>query len=164
MLNWFRKQKTDPRLPAPEDEHDRRVLGDIKRVGWSVLNIEPDDPTTEFAYSFSVGMYHTHGHPEIIVVGLPHEVAGTIINTIGAFVILGNRIEPDRHYDDFTNAGNVFKVVHPRHYEAYCGYARWLYRNDDFPMLQMVWPLKSGHYPWDDGYPSEGAAIQPLLV
>lgn len=163
MFDWLRQPKLDPRLPAPEDEYDRAVLGDVARVGWSVIQINPDDPENEPPYSFSVGLFHTHKHPEIILMGLPHPIAGAIINSIADMVKMGARLDVDRVYDDFTNAGNVFKTVDPRYYEQYVGYALWLYRSHNFPMLQCVWPLKSGLYPWDEGYPPEGAEIQPYL-
>ena len=161
MLDWLRKPKADSGLPAAEDAHDVAILGDIAKIGWSVIQINegPANPI----YSFSVGLYHTHKHPEIIVFGLPHPVAGSIINSIGAMIVLGKKIESDRLYDDFTNSGNVFKTVDPSKYEQYCGYARWLYKGSNFPMLQCVWPLKSGQYPWDAGYPPEGAQFQPLI-
>lgn len=164
MFDWFRKPKTDPRFPPAEDNYDRAVFGDIERVGWSVLQINPEDPETEIPFSYSLGLFHSYRHPEIILLGLPHEVAGTIINGIGVTVASGERIEPNRFYDDFTNTGNVFKVVDPRHYPEYCGYALWFYHGDDFPVLQCVWPLKSGQYPWDEDYPPEGAEFQPLLA
>jgi hypothetical protein len=163
MFDFFRKPKpeTNPRLPEAKDEYDRAILGDIKRVGWSVIQINEEE--TAPPYSFSLGIFHTHKHPEIILLGLQHPVAGTIINNIGGLILLGKTIEPDKKYDDFTNSGVIFKTVNPAHYEQYVGYARWLYRGSNFPMMQCVWPLKSGHYPWDAGYPPEGARIQPLL-
>lgn len=160
VFNWFRKKKLDPRLPTPEDDYDRAVLADIARVGWSVICID-DGPTP---YQFSLGLYHSHNHPEIIIFGLPRDTGGYIINQVGGMVLLGNTIEPDRYYDDYTNTGNYFKTVDPEYYGDYCGYCRWLYRGSDFPMYQCVWPLKTGEYPWDDGYPPEGAEIQPLLA
>lgn len=160
MFNWLRKDKGDQTLPAAEDDSDRSILGDIKRVGWSVICIN-DVPTP---YQFSVGLFHSHKHPELIIFGLRQEVGGYIINQVGASIAKGTKIEPDRFYDDYTNTGNYFKTVDPKHYDEYCGYARWLYRGSNFPMLQCVWPLKSGHYPWDPEYPAEGAQIQPLLT
>ena len=114
-------------------------------------------------YSFSVGLFHTHGHPEIILLGLSHEVAGAIINEIGDAVASGQRIEPGRTYDDLASAPMAFVAADPTHYAGYVGYALWLYGGPEFPMLQCVWPLKSGHFPWDEGYDKEGAVIQPLL-
>lgn len=174
MFNWFKREKPVPgqtgvqpsraaALPTPKDDHDRAILGDIARVGWSVIQINPDNPGTKPPYSFSVGLYHTHGHPEIAMLGLPHQVAGTIINNIGGLVMLGKKIEPDRRYDEFTSSGTVFKTIDPKLYEEYFGYARWLYRSSNFPMLQCVWPLKSGLYPWDQGYPPDGGKVQPYL-
>lgn len=151
-------------LPAPEDDHDRAILGDIRRVGWSVIQINPDDENdTGPVYSFSVGLYHTHGHPEVILLGLPHEVAGPIINDIGAAVAGGRRVEPGQAYDDFASVPLAFVAVDPAHYREYVGYALWLYGGPGFPMLQCVWPLKSGHFPWDRGYDERGATVQPLL-
>jgi hypothetical protein len=151
-------------LPAPQDDYDRAILGDIRRVGWSVIQIEPDGGDYSGpAYSFSVGLLHTHGHPEIILLGLPHAVAGRIVNDIGDAVAAGQRIEPGRAYDDFANVPLAFVPVDPAHYPEYVGYALWLYGGPHFPMLQCVWPLKSGHFPWDEGYDPAGAAFQPLL-
>jgi len=150
------------RLPKPEDDYDRAILGDIKRVGWSVLQIDPEDDDDPH-YSFSVGLIQTFDHPEIILVGLSHAAAGAIINEIGGYIASGKRIKKNREYDEFASVPLVFVKVDPRHYKEYVGYALWLNGGPDFPMLQCVWPLKSGHFPWDDGYDPEAAAIQPLL-
>ena len=163
MFEWFSK-KPDDGLPEPEDRYDRAILGDIRRVGWSVIQIDPDDPAGDApSYSFSVGLFHTHQHPEIILIGMRNDFAGQIINTIGATVLLGERIESGRQYGQFANVPLAFVPVDPSYYQAYVGYALWLYGGLDFPVLQCVWPLKSGHFPWDQGYDKEGAAIQPLL-
>lgn len=151
-------------LPEPEDQRDEAILGDIRRVGWSVLQIDPDNPEDSGPrYSFSVGLFHTHDHPEIILLGLSHAAAGQIINNIGGLVLLGQRIEPGRAYHEFASVPVVFVEVDPAHYKEYVGYALWLYGGPRFPMLQCVWPLKSGHFPWDEGYDKRGAAIQPFL-
>ncbi len=63
MFSWFKKNKLEPRLPTPKDKYDRSVLADIAKVGWSVICID-DGPTP---YQFSVGLYHSHNHPEIII-------------------------------------------------------------------------------------------------
>jgi hypothetical protein len=39
----------------------------------------------------------------------------------------------------------------------------WKLPSPQFPMLQCVWPLKSGLYPWDGDYSPEGAEFQPYL-
>src|SRR5262245_41947939 len=125
-------------LPAPMDERDRAILGDIQRVGWSVIQIENEEDDPGPTYSFSVGIFHTHDHPEIILLGLSHEAAGQIINDIGAAVAGGLRIEPGRPYDDFASVPLCFVEVDKAHYKKYVGYALWLYGGPEFPMLQCV--------------------------
>ncbi len=151
------------KLPAPQDDYDRAILGDIERVGWSVIQIGNEEDYPGPPYSFSLGLYHTHGHPELILLGLGAAAAGQIINDVGDAVAAGLRIEPGRVYDEFASVPLAFVAVDPAHYKEYTGYALWLYGGPDFPMLQCVWPLKSGHFPWDEGYDQRGATIQPLL-
>lgn len=169
MFDWFRKKAPPPaevpapQLPAPQDDYDRAVLGDIRRVGWSVIQVNPDKTNPGPFYSFSLGLYHTHQHPEVILIGLRHEVAGAIINSIGGVIAAGQKIVTGRTYNTFSNNPLAFVEVDPAHYKEYVGYGLWLYGGPTFPMLQCVWPLKSGHFPWDEGYDPEGAAFQPLL-
>jgi hypothetical protein len=154
----------EKQLPEAQDDYDRAVLDDIRRIGWSVIQINPDSPDDPGPlYSFSVGLFHTHDHPEIILLGLKHAVAGQIINDIGGLVLLGQRFESGRAYDGLASVPLMFVEVDPAHYRQYVGYALWLYGGPRFPMLQCVWPLKSGHFPWDEGYDRRGATIQPFL-
>ena len=74
-------------LPQPEDDHDRKVLGDIERVGWTIIGIKEEEALP--GYCFSVGMYHTLGHPEILLMGLRAEIAAHLINDIGDAVRAG---------------------------------------------------------------------------
>ena len=153
----------EKKLPAAQNDYDRAVLGDIGRIGWSVIQINPDKPDdSDPLYSFSLGLFHTHNHPEIILLGLPHPIAGQIINNIGGLVLLGQRIEPGFN-DKLASVPLAFVEVDPGYYKQYLGYALWLYGGPHFPMLQCVWPLKSGHFPWDEGYDKRGASIQPFL-
>src|SRR5579872_7262716 len=116
------------KLPDAQDDYYRAILGDIQRIGWSVLQINPDEPDDPGPlYSFSVGLFHTHDHPEIILLGLKHSVAGQIINDIGGLVLLGRRIEPGRVYDDLASVPLAFVEVDPAHSKQYVGYALWLY-------------------------------------
>src|SRR5689334_5438210 len=69
---------TSRMLPEPEDDRDRAILAHIAEFGWSVMGIELDDEGP--SYSFSLGLYHTFGHPELIIVGQKPLVAQGLIN------------------------------------------------------------------------------------
>jgi hypothetical protein len=148
-------------LPAPEDDHDLKILGDIERVGWSVIGIEEDDNGP--GYCFSLGIYHTLGHPEILLMGLKPVIAARLINDMGDAVRAGRRFEPGCQDEDLASFPLHFIAVDRALYRKYVGYARWLYRGSDFPLLQCVWPDKQGVFPWQEGFDARFFQVQRLL-
>jgi len=83
---------------VPEDECDSKMLDDVRKFGWHVVGILGDDEGPP--YSFSVGLYLTFGHPEIVVMGMDHEAAQQTINRIGALIQSGNLFVPERRYEN----------------------------------------------------------------
>jgi hypothetical protein len=154
----MRKRK----LPTPESDGDRKMLSDIARVGWAVVGIMEDDEGPGFA--FSVGLFHTHGHPEILLIGLPWEVAYRLVNDIGTAIRGGERFEAGRRYDGLAEGyPTAFEPVARDHYREYLGTASWFYQGWDFPVLQCVWPDKAGVFPWETGYDVRFQRAQPML-
>jgi hypothetical protein len=149
-------------LPEPEDDRDRKLLADIARVGWAVIGIPEDDEGP--GYAFSVGLYRTFGHPEVILIGLPWKLSYRFINDIGAAVKAGKQYEPGREYDDLVEGyPAVFVAVDRGHYKEYLGTAGWFYRGWDFPVVQMVWCDRDRCWPWDAGKAPKYWRRQPLL-
>jgi hypothetical protein len=157
-----KKQNAGGGPPKPADEHDRKLLADVKRHGWHVLGVEQDGDGPGFAYS--VGLYRSFGHPEVIVFGLPVPVLHRIINAVGEAVRSGERFGHLDESGDVLDGYNVaFRTVERRHYADYLGYARWFYRGDDFPALECVWPDAQHRYPWHPELPAALAQRQPVL-
>src|SRR5689334_2354117 len=77
-------------LPPPQDDYDRKVFADIERTGWSVLLIHDDEGRGVPDFAYSVGLWHTFGHPEILVSGTNPQTAGRLINTIGGHIKVAN--------------------------------------------------------------------------
>lgn len=149
-------------LPTAEDDSDRKLLADIDRIGWHVVGIEEDDEGPP--YAFSVGLFHTFEHPEIIIFGLNHEVAANLINNIGEQIRNGVRyIEGEESEHIVEGYAVAFRHVPKTSYRQLVGYARWFYRSDDFPALQCIWPDPAGRFPWQEGYDHGFLSRQPLL-
>jgi hypothetical protein len=149
-------------LPEPEDESDRKLLADIERVGWALISIMEDEQGPGFTYS--VGLFHTLGQPEIVLMGLPIDVAQSLINDMGEAIRGGRRFEAGKQYDDIAAGFPLaFVGVGEQHYREYLGYARWFYHGSDFPVLQCVWPDKAGRFPWEPEYDGRYLDVQPLL-
>jgi hypothetical protein len=141
-------------LPEPEDDQDREILGHITEYGWSVIGIEEEDEAP--SYSFSVGLHHTLGVPELLIMGQKPQTAQGLINHAGELMRGGRRFTAGERAEGLLEGyPAVLVAVDPHYYREYLGYARWVYRGSDFPVLQIVWPDRDGHFPWDDDYPAQ---------
>lgn len=108
---------------TPDDDYDRKLLADVASHGWHLVGID-DDPEGP-GYVFSVGMFHTLGHPEICIFGLSNtKTMGQIINGVGDLIRSG------QSFDDWKESQEVlagyscmFRHVDPTLYREYFGYA-----------------------------------------
>lgn len=95
----------------PDDDYDRKLLHDVKEHGWHLVGIDDDEEGP--AYVFSVGMFHTLGHPEICMFGLIRtETMGQIINDIGDLIMSGHRFDDWEESDDVLDGYScMFRTV-----------------------------------------------------
>lgn len=137
----------------------------IDRVGWSVVHIYPgpDDPSTDVAFTYTVGLT-AHGHPELVLAGLPPRIAQALLNDLGLRVFdqatrftHGERLSDVlAGYDAIIIDGTPTEHLHP-------GIAFALYGRDKVRLQQLVWPDKDGLFPWESGYGYPPHA-QPLIT
>lgn len=153
--------RRSPILEVDESEDDDFVAG-IEEHGWQVVLIPEDEEGPGFAYS--VGLFRTFGHPEIILFGLDLELMHGLINNMGEDVRGGAKFEPGRRVDDVLEGYSVeFREVARRHHRDYFGYAGWFYGDDEFPAIQCVWPDMEGRFPDEPEAPDALREAQPLL-
>lgn len=167
-LGWV-AERTGPGEPwqrsptVPEEDRDTKLISDIEEVGWHVVMIPEDDDGPASAYS--IGLFQTFGHPEIIIFGLDLGLMHQMINLIGEEVRQGRQFADGESASGILEGYDVrFLQVARRHYQEHFGYARWFYKGDDFPALQCLWPDKHGRFPTDAVYPEPLRARQPLLL
>ena len=150
-------------LPTPTDDQERKLLADVEEYGWHVVAVAADDEGPGFAYS--VGFFHTFGHPEVIVFGLDTDIMIDIINGIGDQIEAGEALNDLDESGDVLEGYNIFfRTVEHRHYPEYYGCALWFYQGATFPALQCIWPDAEHHYPWHPECEPGLAAQQPLLA
>jgi Domain of unknown function (DUF4262) len=146
-----------------EDPLEQVILDNVAKYGWHINAIPEDDEGPAFAYS--IGMLQTLGHPDIIMIGQKIKTMHGIINYIGGLIREGQRFEDGGVYPGIlVGYKAAFRRVALEHYAEYLGYARWFYKRDDFPMLQCVWPSRSGYFPWEDDVPEDFSTHQPVLA
>jgi hypothetical protein len=141
---------------------DQKILDDVAQYGWHVIKVldKPDSP----GWAYSIGLYRTFNHPEVVVFGLNADLMHAIINFIGEDVRSGKQFEQDKKYPDLIEAYLcTFKTVSTAWYYPFLGYATWFYKGMDYPVLQCIWPDKKSLYPWDGGFNADWVYAQPLL-
>ena len=130
------------------DADEQTALDNIAKHGCHILHILEEGDYPRFTYS--IGIQRQTGQPELIVTGLKRELAIWVVNEYSRRVAEGEVFRPDELYDGFIGNFQVtFKEVEKQHYREYFGWARWLYRGDDFRVLQLIYPSTSGVWPWD---------------
>lgn len=148
-------------LQATLDESKRAIA----THGHAVIGITADTkskrPTPGFAYT--VGLEETYGHPELIVFGLPYEVAHGVLNDLAARIKQDSLALNDNDSDDRTLRGQrvFFRTVRSELVGKYLRIAYVL--SDSTRAVQVVWPDPFGKFPWEDGFEDRYTFAQPSL-
>jgi hypothetical protein len=144
------------------DEGERLLLANITDYGWHSVNVLEEGPNPP--WTFTIGLYDTWQHPELIIIGRSRETSQHALNTVVAG--LEHQHHPDLRgttLDLLSGIPCCFVEVSPRNYCDYVGYARWYYRGKPFPLYQIVWPSNDGHYPWSIYAADSFKRWQPVL-
>lgn len=63
-----------------EDKFEQKALDDIREYGHHVMLVGDSDEVPAFAYS--IGLFETYVHPEIIILGLRSDLAHLLLNNM----------------------------------------------------------------------------------
>jgi hypothetical protein len=152
-------------LPEPEDAFDAKLVADVREHGWHcvlVQDAEEDEAQPgEAPFAYTVGLTHTYGHPELVLVGrwqYAHGILGAAVELVHE----GTRLAPGDESDDVLEGYPVrFGAVADDRRRELLTHADWLYGHRPFAALQVILPDGAGRMPDEpdyDGYP------QPLLA
>jgi hypothetical protein len=147
-------------LPQPVDDFDAKLVGDVREYGWHCVLVGADGESDP-PYAYTVGLLHTYGHPELVLVGswqYAHGILGAAVELVGE----GARLAAGDESDDVVEGYPVrFGPVSDEQRVELLTHAEWLYGGKEFAALQLILPDGAGRMPDDagyDGYP------QPLLA
>lgn len=141
---------------------DAELLENLKEIGWQIVLIPEDEEGPGFA--FTLGLYHSFQHPEVLIMGLSMETMHQLLNNIGSEVKNGQRYIDGNESPDIIEGYNcTFRQIHRQNYHEFLGSAIGFYQNEEFSALQCVWPDKQGLYPWQQGFNEQLAERQWLL-
>jgi len=146
-----------------EDKSERKILDDIAEFGWHCVHILAEGEYVE--YSFTVGLFQTYGHPELIIFGLSSDVARQILSIAAHEAKRGAPLDMASSTDALLNGYSCcFTEVPVSEYHEHIGFCRWYYQGNDFPLYQIVWPSRTGLFPWHPDASQEFKGAQPVLA
>jgi hypothetical protein len=150
-------------MPTPRDQHEQKAVDDVQRYGLHIVHVLAEGDLPPFAYT--VGLYRTFGHPEILIYGLPKDGAHRLLNHLADNLRAGKRYTVGETSDDLLD-GYVctFRLVPPAHYREHLGWASWFNESPEFPTFQLVYPDREGRWPWQDGVSEGFRRNQPVLA
>ena len=153
-------------IPEDHKDHDKiteqTIIKNVEKYGWHIAYFESNRYAPTFAYT--IGLYKTFKHPEIISFSLNTDILVWMLNHAGGRIKNDEKIETNKLYDGFLEGYPVqFLEVKRENYSEYFGYGSWFYDWQDFPVLQLVWPDKESKFPWEEGFTKDWKSLQKLL-
>src|ERR1035441_10160050 len=137
-------------LNRPEDEHERKAIEDVRQHGVHILHVF-DDKGVAPEFSYTVGLWHAHGHPEILISGLKESLRHSLLNHLNRMIAEGREFKDGQSYTDvIDNYRCYFQEIPKIKYQDYLGWDMWFYDGDEFDAVQMLWPSVDHIYSWED--------------
>ena len=144
------------------NDFEKKLLDDVARHGWHCVQVQ--EQGQEPGYSHTVGLYKTHGHPELMIMGLQPDEAHELLGRASEQISKGHIFRADARDNVLLGDRDcLLRTVPPTAYRKYLGSAVWFYKDSpqSFPALQILWPDPDGKFPGEPGF-SLGAN-QPTL-
>jgi Domain of unknown function (DUF4262) len=146
------------RRPIAKSPADRKLLREIEKDGWTLMYITGNPASADFG--FTIGLFASYQHPEIVAVGLNPDSTRWLLNRIAEQVRAGRHFDDVHEFQDVlqNQYGCRFRRLSPKLRHDYLGTAIWFYQGDDFPALQAFIPDVNGKYPWEEGVSDDASA------
>lgn len=154
-------------LPDFHIPHADKIDWMIETSGWALEPVPPvyDSDPPRPGYSYSIGIPRRFGFAEIVVFGLtPVAVKGLVdlvLEQVGAGVDIPRGVPLAGLFDNDLRCvfADVDLTVHGHLFET----ARRWHRGLDFPMVQLLWPDRSGWLPYESGFDRAVSPAQPVI-
>lgn len=134
----------------------------VEKFGLQVIMVSSTSYSPAFAYS--IGLWETYSHPEIICFGLPDNLGHEIINDVAEIIKGGEELKIGKiYYEIFEQSKTTFLKVDQENIVDYFGAALNYYGNNNFDALELIWTDRNDRFPWEEYFEEEFVFQQPLL-
>lgn len=141
---------------------ERQILADIAATGAHLAHVP--EAAAAPGWSYTVGLWHTFAHPEVLVIGLDDESAADLLDTVADAIEQGRRFAAGEQHDGIVHGYPVrFLRVSSAQARSWCPRQGWAHGGDEVPCLQIVYPDQQGRWPWQGDVREGFRRIQPVL-
>lgn len=144
------------------NEYERKLLANIDSHGWQCTSVGAGDGQPCFSYT--IGLFHSFGCPELMIVGLPPKVAHAVLTIAANAAREGTPLDVEAPTDALVEGCSCVFVRVP---QTACGEyvlsASWYYESEAFALYQIVWRSKEGRFPWHARAGKAFRAAQPVI-
>lgn len=145
------------------DVPEQKVLDDVSEFGWHCVHVLGEAELVE--YSFTVGLFHSFGHPELVIFGLPAKIAHQVLSIAANAAKAGEPLDLSAPSDAlFENCTCFFAEIPANERYEHLGFGLWFYQGNSFPAYQVIWPSRSGLFPWHPSATVEFKRSQPIIA
>ena len=122
----------------------------VEEYGWFVAKFEATKYLPSFVYT--IGLWKTFQHPELIIFGLQLQTMHEILN-IGGELVREHKIPKIGEITDnfFESSKAVIIPVDESSMKDYFGYGIEYYQGD-FLAHQIIWTDRNNKFPWDKDF------------
>jgi hypothetical protein len=107
----------------------------VKTYGLQVQHVFGDESGPNFSYS--IGLFETYKHPEILIIGLSQSLCQIVINNMAEDIKNGKQYLPLKFYTDILDDFDCYIVqVDQSNNGEYVVQAEQYYGNSDFELVQ----------------------------
>ena len=162
-------------LPQATNESEAKAISDIETYGWHCVLVADEyhphhaeanaalgpHEVYDAAFAYTVGLWRTYGHPELILVGRWRHAHG-YLSVLAEMIGEGRRFDPGDATDEVLDGYDVrFGPVSEERRLELLTWSDWANRREPFEALQVVLPDREGRWPDDPDYTG---FPQPLLA
>lgn len=97
------------------ENNEIKALSDIEEFGCHVIKVMEGEGEPSFTYS--IGINKEQNQPDVVILGLAHELTHLMVNNYKDRLLAGEVFEPGKIYSDFLEGFDIcFVEVSKKHY------------------------------------------------
>ena len=147
--------------PSSLNDYELNILSQVEKFGWNSTHVSSDGPGQP-SFTYSTGFWLTQGQPEVILFDMPSTLAHNVLGAIFDKQSDGRCFETEKPVTGILSDEDVYLLpVQKAAVSEYLLSTEWFYKGSHFPCSHMIWPDRSGRFPWQSKFETKLLSLQP---